>query len=156
MTAGTTTTLSRQNHDLQNQAIKSLFKPQHVYPSPNIPNNEKEEGSVQVIKVREAWAALPEEPVVAPNISDDVVRRIPRQRKGRRISAGSENLSRNDAENLERNLNDAINNNDNEEEEDTRGVSLFQSQNIFRLLTSYNKYWNEILSVEWLFSNTFK
>ena len=127
MTAGPST-FSRQNHDLQNQAIKSLFtqNPQ-IHSNPKIPiTSEQNEGSVQVVKVREAWAPLPEEAaVVGSKIPDGVVRRAPRQRSGRKIT--SENLSRNEAENLERNLNDAINNNGNEEEEEKRTgeVSLY-------------------------------
>ena len=115
MTAGPST-FSRQNHDLQNQAIKSLFtNNSQIHSNPQIPIPvEQKEGSVQVVKVREAWAPLPEEvAVVEPNAEDGVTRRVPRQ--------NHENLNTNEAENMERNLNDAINNNGNEEgEEKTR------------------------------------
>ena len=118
LTAGPST-FSRQNHDLQNQAIKSLFTHNsQIHSNPKIPIPvEQKEGSVQVVKVREAWAPLPEEvAVVESNAADDVTRRIPRQHHSREIS--SENLNTNEAENMERNLNDAINNNGNEEEEE--------------------------------------
>ena len=110
-TAGPTT-LSRQNHDLQNQAIKSMFSHPQMY-LPTQPNNEQEP-PVQVVKVREAWAALPEEPAVvaAEPPTAEVARRAPRRRSsGRKLSSGAENppMSANE-------MNDAINNNGNEEE----------------------------------------
>ena len=105
MTAGPST-LSRQNHDLQNKAIKSLFAQNpKIHSSPQIrPSTTKQtnEGSVQVVKVREAWAPLPEE---AAKLTEGVVRRVPRERS-------------NDAEN------DAINNNGNEGEEDQRKTEV--------------------------------
>ena len=118
MTAGPST-FSRQNHDLQNQAIKSLFTHNsQIHSDSNIPiPGEQKEPSVQVVKVREAWAPLPKEiAVVGSEASDGVLRRVPRQRSGKKIL--SENLNRNEAENMERNLNDAINNNGNEEVEE--------------------------------------
>ena len=106
MTAGASSTFSRQNHDLQNQAIKSLFAQNpKIHSSPQIPpstTKQPNEGSVQVVKVREAWAPLPEE---AAKLTEGVVRRVPRERS-------------NDAEN------DAINNNGNEGEEDQRKTEV--------------------------------
>ena len=60
---------------------------------------------------------MPEEvAVVESNAADGVTRRVPRQRHG--IGVASDNLNTNEAENMERNLNDAINNNGNEEGEE--------------------------------------
>ena len=114
MTAGPST-LSRQNHDLQNQAIKSLFtQNSHIQSNPKIPSPDIiENRSVQVVKVREAWAPLPVEAEV-PALSDGVTRRVVRPKSG---AAEPGNLSKNEADHLERNLNDAINNNGNEEDE---------------------------------------
>ena len=68
---------------------------------------------MQVLKVREAWAPLPVEAEV-PALSDGVTRRVVRPKSG---AAEPGNLSKNEADHLERNLNDAINNNGNEEDE---------------------------------------
>ena len=121
MTADSTTALSRQNHDLQNQAIKSLFNQQIHSNSNNLHAGHTPE-LVHMVKVREAWAALPEEPIeVASKISsEDVVRRIPLQMNSSGTKVDSERLRKNEAENLERDLNDAINNNGNEEEAENR------------------------------------
>ena len=120
MTAGPST-LSRQNHDLQNQAIKSLFtQNSHIRSNPKVPSPdiiENRDGSVQVVKVREAWAPLPVEaevPEIESGLSDGVTRRVLRPKSG---AAEPGTLSKNEADHLERNLNDAINNNGNEEDE---------------------------------------
>jgi hypothetical protein len=119
MTAGPST-LSRQNHDLQNQAIKSLFtQNSHIRSNPKVPSPdiiENRDGSVQVVKVREAWAPLPVEAEVPADsgLSDGVTRRALRPKSG---ASEPRTLSKNDADHLERNLNDAINNNGNEEDE---------------------------------------
>ena len=118
MTAGPST-LSRQNHDLQNQAIKSLFtQNSHIQSNPKIPSPDFiENRSVQVVKVREAWAPLPVEdevPEADCGLSNGVTRRVLRP-KSAALEPGT--LSKNEADHLERNLNDAINNNGNEEDE---------------------------------------
>ena len=119
MTAGPST-LSRQNHDLQNQAIKSLFtQNSHIRSNPKVPSTdiiENRDGSVQVVKVREAWAPLPVEAEVPAEcgLPDGVTRRVLRP-KSAALEPGT--LSKNEADHLERNLNDAINNNGNEEDE---------------------------------------
>ena len=129
MTAGPSTTLSRQtSHDLQNEAIKSLFtQTPNIHSNPKIPvghsEQHPEDGSVQVVKVREAWAPLPEEAnaVVASKVPDGVTRRVSRHRSdNRKILLESEGQNVNEAEHMERNLNDAINNNGNEEEEEEK------------------------------------
>ena len=111
MTAGPSSSFSRQNHDLQNQAIKSLFAQNPKIPScPRIlPSTvvEPKEGSTQIVKVREAWAPFPEE---AAKVTDGVVRRVQRERSG--LRRFSEHSNRDDAES------DAINNNGNDGEED--------------------------------------
>ena len=117
MTAGPSSTLSRQNHDLQNQAIKSLFaRNPKIHSSPQIPPSTvtlPREGPAQVVKVREAWAPFPEE---AAKLTDGVVRRIPRERTGQRRF--SEHVSRDDAES------DAINNNGNDGDEEQRNAEV--------------------------------
>ena len=119
MTAGPST-LSRQNHDLQNQAIKILFtQNSHIRSDPKVPSTdiiENRDGSVQVVKVREAWAPLPVEAEVSAEsgLSGGVTRRFLRPKSGA-LEPGT--LSKNEADHLERNLNDAINNNGNEEDE---------------------------------------
>ena len=111
MTAGPSSSFSRQNHDLQNQAIKSLFAQNPKIPScPRIPPStvaEPKEGSTQIVKVREAWAPFPEE---AAKVTDGVVRRAQLERRG--LRRFSEHANRDDAES------DAINNNGNDGEED--------------------------------------
>ena len=117
MTAGPSSTFSRQNHDLQNQAIKSLFAQNpKIHSSPQIPTStvtQQNEGAVQVVKVREAWAPLPEE---AAKLTDGVVRRVPRERNGQRRF--SERASRDDLEN------DALNNNGNDGDEEQRNTEV--------------------------------
>ena len=111
MTAGPSSSFSRQNHDLQNQAIKSLFAQNPKIPScPRIPPSmvvEPKEGLTQIVKIREAWAPFPEE---AAKVTDGVVRRVQRERSG--LRRFSEHANRDDAES------DAINNNGNDGEED--------------------------------------
>ena len=117
MTAGPSSTFSRQNHDLQNQAIKSLFAQNpKIHSSPQIPTSsvtQQNEGAVQVVKVREAWAPFPEE---AAKQTDGVVRRVSRERNGQRRL--SERASRDDLEN------DALNNNGNDEDEEQRNTEV--------------------------------
>ena len=121
MTAGPSSTFSRQNHDLQNQAIKSLFAQNpKIHSSPQIPlstTTPPNGASVQVVKIREAWAPLPEE---AAKVTEGVVRRVRRERSdGRSLS---EHLIRDDAEN------DAINNNGNDGEEEQRKTEVNQKK----------------------------